>query len=107
MTPLPQQFDGRADQKAFKFTQLKRHKDVVLLQKQFKDGSSPTLFYEVIIVRIIPQMTFADGRTIEPHEAMPKPEDWGTGGWSYPDLDSATKRFNLLADRKTDNLSPS
>ncbi len=106
MTPLPQAFDGRADQRDFIYRQLQREQDVALFEKRFKDESSDSRFYEVVIIRIIPQKLFPDGRLIETHEAMPKPEDWGTAGWSYDDLESAKKRFNQLIDHPRNAKQP-
>lgn len=93
MLKLPESFDGRADQRGFHFTQIKRHGKIALFQKQKSGGG---ISYEVVLVHRNAKRTFPDGRVVEPKEAMPSPEEWGTGGWSYPSLAAANEKFNRL-----------
>lgn len=80
MNPLPTQFDGRADQKGFQFSQIKREGDVALFEKRKPGWLKPK--YEVVIVQKCPERTWPNGLTTPAHEIMPSPEEWGTLGWS-------------------------
>ncbi len=102
MTPLPTVFDGRADQRDYKFTVLQRIGDVVLLEKQFKPhircdpGSDRGLSYEVCIVQRQRAKLLPSGVMSKDKEMLPAPSEWGTSGWSYGNLADAQKRFDSL-----------
>ena len=103
MTLLPESFDGTRDQKAFKFRQLWRERQIVLLEKTFKEESD-SKFYEVALLRTVPLKRWPDGRITESHEALPRPEDWGMYAWSFSDLERAKTKFNeILSKPLTDN----
>ena len=89
MIPLKTQFtyDG------FFFRQIKRDGDLVLLEKRKANHTRPS--FEVVVVQHHPAQVVS-GREYPAREAMPRSEAWGTLGWSYVDLDSATARFRQL-----------
>lgn len=95
MTPLPIEFEGRADQKSFRFRQLQRTATHALYEKTLK-SSGRVSDYEVIEIQHYKACTrVIQGRTIEceAKEAFPSPEQWGQKGWSLIDLPTAKKRF--------------
>ena len=98
MRLLEQQFEGRADQKAFRFRQLQRTDTAALYAKSLKSGIGEES-YEVIRIVKYPAETrrFGD-RVVEldDREAFPPPEQWGTSGWTYTTLEDAKKRFYNL-----------
>jgi hypothetical protein len=106
MIKLKTEFDGVRDQKGllnpklppYRFKQVDRIGQVALYSKG--RGSSPTSGYEVFIIQSIPFTRFPGGNVSEAHEGVPSPEMWGTSAWSYPDLQSARKRFNETVDKQ-------
>lgn len=89
MKQLPNEFDGRSDQRGFRFRVVKRNGLVCLLEKR-KAGK---VNWEVAILRTLAQMTWPDGRVTEAHEAMPSPEQWGVCGWSLASFERAEEIF--------------
>ena len=94
MTPLPTQFPGRADQKVFQFTLIERQGDVCLLSKRKSNWKCDK--FEVVFVQKRPQHVWPDGRIEPAREAMPYPELWGTGGWSFDTLPAARLKFETI-----------
>ena len=103
MNALPQEFDGNRDQKGYKFKVIDRHGQVCLLKKWNPNHIHGQEFYEVVILRTVPEKSWPDGRVTIAHEAMPSPEEWGVYGWSPWDLQAARERFNrtIYAQTKT------
>lgn len=93
MTPLPSKFTGRADQKGWQFTVLKRHGDVVLVGKSKNAGDHGWMLFEVVIVQKAPERVFPGGITVPAHEAMHGASVWGTYGWSFVDRTAAEKVY--------------
>ncbi len=94
MNQLPTQFEGRADQRGYIFTQLKRVGDVALFEKRnpaHPVGAFPS--YEVVIVQHRPKTTWPGGRVTEACETMPSPEKWGMCAWSPATLEDANQKF--------------
>jgi hypothetical protein len=87
MNPLPASFIGSRDQRGWHFTILKRNPFVALLEKT--KPPNPTPSYEIVIIRKVPQKTFPNGIVTPAHESLPRPEDWGTSGWTTDNLDPA------------------
>ena len=97
MTPLPTQFKGRADQRGYVFTQIKRTGDVALFEKHNPTHPPGTLpSYEVVIVQKHPDKAWPDGRVTQAHESMPSPEEWGVLAYSPP-IGAAHAKFDEVA----------
>lgn len=98
MKELPKEFEGRADQKSFRFRQLQRTETTALYAKCLKSGKGSET-YEVIRVRKRPAATVVRGGVsidYEAREVFPSSEDWGTYAWTYNDLAEAKKRYYSL-----------
>ena len=93
MQPIPNKFDGRADQRDYRFSLVKRQNNVCLFEKTYKSGG-PVKFYEVVRLLPVPEKTFPSGKTYPAHEAMPNPSQWGEAGWTPTDLADAHTVFN-------------
>lgn len=93
MKPIPTEFPGRADQRGYLFKVIKRQGNVALLEKHNPAHKPGSKFYEVVIIRAEPIRTFADGRTIEAHERLPSPEEWGSHAWSLASLEDSLEKF--------------
>lgn len=72
---------------------LERKGNILLVQRQHHDVSTP--HWEVVKIRVRPERLLG-GRLVEGGEAYPAPEEWGTYGWTYSDLESAKAKFNAL-----------
>lgn len=99
MTSLPTTFTTTG----FHFTQLERQGDVVLLAKT--RVTTKVKSYEVVIAQQLPAKVMPNGVYYEAREAMPRSEDWGRFGWSYPDLASAQAKFRQLVVLPVDGQS--
>lgn len=53
------------------------------------------LAYEVIRIKQVPEGEMF-GKVVEAHEAGPSNEQFGTDGWTYPDLERAKAKFHAL-----------
>jgi hypothetical protein len=102
MKPIQNEFDGTRDQgkiseklPAYRFKMLKRSGMTCLFEKS-RGGTGPKS-YEVVILQQCQKKTWPDGRVTEAHEKMPKPEDWGTLGWTYLTLDEAMRKFRYVS----------
>ena len=84
-----EQFPGTRDQKGYVFKVLDRSGATCLLEKHNPTHKSGKRFWEVVTLKNIPERRFSDGRVIEPHLAMPSPEEWGLYAWSYDTLGDA------------------
>lgn len=101
MIPIPETFDGRADQRGYSFKLIQRMGKICLFAKRKSDWSQDCEIYEVVRLQDTPKTTFPDGRVMEAHESLPRPEKWGTDGWSYATLEPARARFYALQDTPT------
>lgn len=95
------QFDGRGDQKAFRFRQLHRTDATALYVKSYRSGTAVGTpeTYEVIRITKRParKATICGVEVqFEAKEAFPSPEKWGVEGWTYNTLEEAKKRFYSL-----------
>jgi hypothetical protein len=100
MIPLPDEWDGRADQKGWHFKVLKRIGDAVLVEKTHKEVSKP--HYEVAVVKKN-QLRVIAGVEIPAKESLPSSEQWGQSGWTYSELGEALDKVDLLANALTQN----
>lgn len=98
MKPIPNEFQGRSDQRAFQFKLLKREKDICLFEKTYKTGGTAK-HYEVVYISKTPKRSFPDGRVVDAHETMPSPEKWGTDAWSPATLEDAHTLFDTLIQK--------
>lgn len=90
MKSIEQQFtyDG------FRFRQIARQGDVVLLEKTKPAHRYPS--YEIVILQIHPPCT-VHGRRYPAREAMPRSTEWGLLGWTESDSDRAFSKFWKVA----------
>lgn len=57
--------------------------------------------HEVVVLQPPGQPFRCAGILITPvHETFPSSSDWGRYGWSFPDLESANRKFDQLARRQ-------
>jgi len=80
----------------FKFRQVLRDGQIVMLEKRKWEGCRPS--FEVVIVRQH-QATVIHGRKYGERESMPPPESWGTLGWTYLSEVDAKRKFHQLVDQ--------
>jgi hypothetical protein len=78
----------------FNFRMLRREGDVALLSKVHRHGRVES--YEVVRIQHRRAKVMPNGKPLPAREAMPASEQWGTAGWTYPDLASAERRFAQL-----------
>ncbi len=90
-------WDGRGQQRGYKFKVLNREGDLLLLEKQNHAHPSKQKFYEVAYVQRVPLHRFPNGSVCEPHEALPTSEKWGALAWSPGCLADAVAMFERKA----------
>ena len=88
MIPLPLNF--RED--GFDFSIVKRNRNFAILKKS-KSGKN--IFYEVVQIQHRPEETI-HWKVYPAREVMPRPEQWGTAGWSCHDRKRAELKFEEL-----------
>lgn len=93
---LPTSFKGRASQKSFSFTQIKREGDIAIFEKK----DSTTSYWEVIIVQKHNGRTMPGNIVVEPSEFYPGDNQFGIQGWCFGDLEKAEEKFNELIKEK-------
>lgn len=74
---------------------IDRKGNAVLVAKDLR-GHPGRTSYEVALVRFGESFTVG-GRTMPAGERYPASEQWGTRGWTYPDLESAQARFRSVS----------
>lgn len=90
--PLPLEFKGRASQKEFQFTQLKREGNIAIYKKD--DEVVP--YYETIKVKRHDGRVMPGGVKIGPSEYYPSDNTFGIDGWCFRELSQAEKKFEEL-----------
>ena len=89
---LPNQFR----KEGFDFKILLREGNVAMLRKT-KPGFS---FESYEVVRIQSHNGYTiDGVEIEPAESIPNSTQWGRKGWTYSDIELATRKFDKLREK--------
>lgn len=99
MIPLPKQFEGRADQKGYVFRVLDRVGLFALIEKHNPAHESGRKYYEVVIVRQVPETTWPNDKTTEAREKMPSPAEWGSSGWSFDTLEAAREKYYAIQEQ--------
>jgi hypothetical protein len=84
------------DRDGFHYQQVCRSETAAIYQQSAIKGFS--IYFEVWVIRIIPSRILF-GITYPIMEKGPRPEDWGTRGWTFYDLISARKRFDIVNGR--------
>ncbi len=97
MIPISSSFIGSRDQRGWHFSLIKRSGMVAIFQKT--KPPNPTPSYEVVILQTRPNKTWPNGQVTPAHESMPKPEDWGTLGWTTDNLERANEIYNREVER--------
>ena len=92
MKPLPSTFTA----KGFDHQLVQRQGNLAIYRRN-RTGSARAHF-EVIRVQHHNGFTLA-GVSIPPAETYPTATQWGTNGWTCPDMDSAQRRLALCAAR--------
>lgn len=93
MPTRPLQITRKVD--GFTIQVFKRHRMLALLRKTI--SSIPNFVnWEVVVIRVNPvhpmdTASILDGWTHV--ESLPSSESWGTYGWTFTDLNTATSRF--------------
>lgn len=98
MKELDKEFNGRADQKAFRFRQLQRTDTHALYEKSLKSGNGGQSWEVFQIVKQQADTMTLAGQTInlEAKERFPLSSEWGTLGWSFQSLEDAKRKFYSL-----------
>ncbi len=89
---LPTSFKGRASQKSFFFTQIKREGDIAIFEKK----DSTTSYWETIIVQKHDGRTMPGNVKIPASEFYPSDNMFGTYAWCFGNLESAEIKFQSL-----------
>lgn len=99
MKELDKEFDGRADQKAFRFRQLQRTDTHALYEKSLKSGNGGQSWEVFQIVKQQADTMTLAGQTIhlEAKELFPASSQWGITGWSFQNLEDAKCKFYSLS----------
>jgi hypothetical protein len=82
--PLPKEF--RRD--GFTYTLIAREGDVAIYEQCSIGSPDPSVCYEVIRIRRRESFQI-DGKLIEASEIYPRPEHWGSNGWTVLSRDAA------------------
>jgi hypothetical protein len=82
--PLPKEF--RRD--GFTHTLIAREGNVAIYEQCSIGSPDPSVCYEVIRIRRRESFQI-EGRLIEASEIYPRPEDWGSNGWTMLSRDAA------------------
>jgi hypothetical protein len=98
MKEIDRTFEGRADQRKYRFRLVQRQGRIALFKKQFKSGEGWRGFEVVRLVESPARAFTVEGRAVETEarETMPSPENWGTDGFSFCDLEAARAKFNAM-----------
>lgn len=96
MKKLDQQFDGRADQRGYRFKQLKREGNLAIFEKFRPTLKNPKIYYEVVFVQSVPLREFPNGEVVAEHESLPSSSKWGSLAWSPATLAKAEEKFYEL-----------
>ena len=78
----------------FHYELVVRDGDIAIFKQRLRPGVG-CLAYEVIRVQKRAEYTIK-GNVIPAHEAAPGNEEFGSEGWSYPDLERAKKKYHEL-----------
>ena len=89
---LGSEWGGRASQRDFRFKLLIRIGEFAILRKDSKHGLDG---FEVVHIRKRKKDTYIQGRLIyqEGDEYLPRDEEWGSHGWTYPTLEKASEKL--------------
>lgn len=99
MKILEKEFQGRASQRGFTFTQLTREGNKAIYKKQ--DGE--LTYYEVIIIRISKEANI-NGNIIPEQEKYPSDNDFGSYGYCCNSYEKALCLYNNIENQiKTDD----
>ena len=96
----------RFEKNGFLYWQICRTDIAAIYEQKAISGNS--IYYEVWVIRSRPQRIFG-GKVLPACERSPSNEDWGTYGWTFYDLPSARKRYDLVNSRVKhpySNISP-
>jgi hypothetical protein len=90
MTPLP-----RIVRKGgFALALVERTGRVAIYRQHWPNSDPNRDAYEVILPQV--RTTNHEGERVEPYEAFPSAESWGTKGWTFTDLDKAVQKLLQL-----------
>jgi hypothetical protein len=82
----------------FDYQQIHREEDFAIYQQTWNDKAHSAAF-EVIHIRRHDGFHI-DGRFVDPGEIYPKPEAWGTDGWTIQDRDGALGKLRAVASKR-------
>jgi hypothetical protein len=91
-----QQIPVSFNKDGFHYSQICRSETAAIYKQSAIAGTS--VYYEVWVIRVVPSRILF-GITYPVMEKGPRPEDWGTRGWTFYDLDSAQRRYDLVNSR--------
>ncbi len=90
---LPLTFKGRASQKEFEFSCLKRESKFAIYKKSDQD----ICYYETIIIQKHDGRTMPNGIFVDPSEYYPSDTTFGLLGWCFMTFEAAEKKFLELS----------
>lgn len=100
MTPLPTHFT----KKGWNHEQLMRE-GMIALYRRWKDGPQPA-HWEVIRIQEHAERLFPGSDTpIPAKEGYPSEGSWGQEGWTFLKLETAEKRFRVLASKEPERIA--
>ena len=95
MNTLPDTFIGRASQKNWTFTKVKREGRVAIYSKTTPDIS--TTYYETVVINVHNGYKLG-GVQFPPGETYPGDGMFGISGWCYNELEKAEQKFTQLLE---------
>lgn len=80
----------------FNYKQIAREGDVAVYEQTWRDGSEPSVCYEVIRIRRHTGKEIK-GQWVDPSEFYPSATEWGKFGFTLTDKDAAFAKLRELA----------
>jgi hypothetical protein len=99
MTPLPQVICKAG----FELMLIHRVGKVAIYRQHLPGANPDHDAYEVILPQV--RNTNHKGQRVEPYEAYPSAESWGTKGWTFTNLDKAFQKLLQLRRRAAQKAS--